>query len=253
MYYEYDSEFFDFVDASAGRSARRFVELVEQNVFAARRVADVIDVGCGRGVWAAEWRRRGASVLGVDGDYVARDTLLIPREYFLAADLSQPFDAHARFELVQCLEVAEHIAPESADTLIDGLVRHGDVIVFSAAVPGQGGEHHVNERRYAYWRDMFWARGYEMFDAIRPLLRHELDVKPWYRYNSFVYASQTGAERLSMQALRRHLAASQTIPNVAPLAWRLRCRAVALLPPETANRAARVKHRLINRMHSERR
>lgn len=254
MSYEYDSEFFDFVDSSAGRSARRFIELVEQNVFAARRVADVIDVGCGRGVWAAEWRRRGATrVLGVDGDYVSRDRLLIPRDCFLAADLSKPFNANARFELVQCLEVAEHIAPEAAGTLIDGLVRHGDVIVFSAAVPGQGGEHHVNERAYAYWRDMFLARDYQMYDAIRPLLRNELDVEPWYRYNAFVYANRTGAERLSAQARTRLLAATQTVPNVAPLAWTLRCRAISLLPPEIANRAARLKHRLTNRIPAKHR
>lgn len=254
MSHEYDSEFFDFVDASAGKSARRFIELVEQNVFGARRVADVIDVGCGRGAWAAEWRRRGATrVLGVDGEYVSRDTLLIPRECFLAADLSRPFTANARFELVQCLEVAEHIAPEAADTLIDGLVRHGDVVVFSAAVPGQGGEHHVNERAYAYWRDLFLARGYHMYDAIRPLLRNELDVEPWYRYNAFVYANTTGAERLSAQARARLLTATQAVPDIAPLAWRLRCLAISLLPAGIANLAARTKHRLINRVRPEHR
>jgi SAM-dependent methyltransferase len=254
MSYQYDREFFDFVDASAGRSARRFTELVSQQVLAARRVASVIDVGCGRGVWAAEWRRRGATrVLGVDGDYVPRDTLLIPEECFLAADLSRGFDAGARFELVQCLEVAEHIAPESADNLIDGLVRHGDLIVFSAAVPGQGGEHHVNERAYAYWRDMFEARGYQMYDAIRPLLRSELDVEPWYRYNAFAYANRTGAERLSAQARTQHLPPTQTIPDIAPLAWKLRCRTVASLPPEIANLAARMKHRLTNRLRPEHR
>jgi SAM-dependent methyltransferase len=252
MHYQYDSEFFDFVDASARRSARRFVEVVEQSVFTADRVATVIDVGCGRGVWAAEWRRRGATgVLGIDGDYVPRDTLLIPRECFLAADLSKPFDVHARFELVQCLEVAEHIAPEAATTLIDGLVRHGDVVVFSAAVPGQGGEHHVNERAYGYWRDLFRLRDYQMYDAIRPLLRNEFDVKPWYRYNAFVYANRAGAERLSAQARSERLPATGAVPNIAPLTWRLRCRAVALLPPETASLAARMKHRLMNRIHPD--
>jgi SAM-dependent methyltransferase len=253
MSYEYDSDFYDFADASARKSARRFIELVEQDVFAARRIVDVIDVGCGRGVWAAEWRRRGATrVLGVDGDYVSRNTLLIPSECFLAADLSKPFNADARFELVECLEVAEHIAPEFADTLIDGLVRHGDVVVFSAAVPGQGGEHHVNERAYSYWRDMFLAHGYQMYDAIRPLLRNELDVEPWYRYNAFVYANGTGAERLSAQARARLLTPAQTVPDVAPLGWRLRCRAISLLPPRIANLAARMKHRLINHIRDHR-
>lgn len=254
MSYEYDSEFFDFVNASASKSARRFIEVVEEQVFAARRVPNVIDVGCGRGVWAAEWRRRGATrVLGVDGDYVPRDTLLIPRECFFATDLSKPFDANARFDLVQCLEVAEHIAPQSAAVLIDGLVRHGDVIVFSAAIPGQGGEHHINERDYAYWRQMFAARGYQMYDAIRPLLRNELDVEPWYRYNAFVYANANGAERLSAHARSCLLTATQPIPNIAPLAWRLRCRAISLLPPAIAHLAARIKHRLANRIAAEHR
>ena len=254
MPYTYDSEFFDFVDASADKSARCFIELVQEKVFAARHVTSVIDVGCGRGLWAAEWRRRGATrVVGVDGDYVARNALLIPQERFLAADLSKPFDAGAHFELVQCLEVAEHIAPEAADRLIDGLVRHGDLIVFSAAVPGQGGEHHVNERAYAYWRDMFVARGPRLYDAIRPLLSKELAVEPWDRYNSFIYANRTGAERLTAQARAALLEPAQAIPNIAPLAWRLRCRLISALPRAIANRAARVKHRFINRLRPEHR
>jgi SAM-dependent methyltransferase len=254
MSYEYDGEFFNFVNASAGKSARRFIEVVEQNVFAGRCVASVIDVGCGRGVWAAEWRRRGVlHVLGIDGDYVSRDTLLIPRDSFLAADLSKPFDVNTRFELVQCLEVAEHIAPAAADTLIDSLTRHGDVIIFSAAVPGQGGEHHVNEREYAYWRSMFGARGYQMYDAIRPLLGSEVEVEPWYRYNTFVYANATGAERLSAQAQTRLLTPTQPVPNIAPLAWRFRCYLISLLPSGITNVAARMKHRLANRVGPERR
>lgn len=251
MSYQYDSEFFDFVNASAGKSARRFIEALVQGVFAAHGITSAIDVGCGRGVWIAEWRRRGVQrVLGVDGDYVPRDTLVIPHECFIATDISKPFNAGARFDLVQCLEVAEHVAPAAADTLLDSLAGHGDVIVFSAAVPGQGGEHHVNERNYGYWRRMFAARGYLMYDAIRPLLRNEVDVEPWYRYNAFVYANEIGTERLSAEAKKRLLRVPQRIPNFAPLNWRLRCRAVSLLPSGAVNLAARLKHRLANRFVS---
>src|SRR5579863_7895618 len=251
MPYEYHRVFFDFVDASAGKSAQQFIELLAERVLSERPVGAVIDIGCGRGVWAAEWRRRGVQrVLGVDGDYVSRESLLIPRDSFLATDLSRPFDVGERFDLVQCLEVAEHVAPQAADTLIDGLVRHGDLIVFSAAVPGQGGEHHVNERHYAYWRDMFVARGYQMYDAVRPLLRNELDVEPWYRYNAFIYANPTGAERLSAEARTHRVAATAPVPDVAPLSWRLRCRAISSLPPGFATLAARMKHRLANHTRS---
>ena len=248
MAYEYDAEFFDFVNTSAGRSAERFIELFAENVLAAGPLDAVLDVGCGRGVWAAEWQRRGvARVLGVDGDYVSRDALLIPPDCFLATDLAQPFDVGERFALVQCLEVAEHLAPEAAATLIDGLVRHGDLILFSAAIPGQGGEHHVNERSYAYWRDLFAERGYQMYDAVRPVLRNEVHVEPWYRYNAFVYAKATGAARLSAAARAHLVAATQPVADVAPLSWRLRCRAISSLPPGLATLAARMKHRLANR------
>jgi SAM-dependent methyltransferase len=252
MSYRYDSEFFDFVNASAGKSARRFIDVLEQSVLAKGCVADVIDVGCGRGVWVAEWRRRGARrVLGVDGDYIPLETLLMPRECFLATDLSKRFAVDLRFDLVQCLEVAEHIAPQAVGTLVDSLIDHGDVIVFSAAVPGQGGEHHVNEQNYQYWRRMFAARGFQMYDAIRPLLRGQADVEPWYRYNAFVYANKAGIERLTPQAQKSLLAAPKAIPNFAPLTWRVRCGAVSLLPRRVANLAARMKHRVANRLATD--
>jgi hypothetical protein len=248
MSYKYDSEFFDFVNTSAGKSASKFIDLVQSVVFGGSQINSVIDVGCGRGVWAAEWRRRGAArVVGVDGDYVPPGTLLIPRECFIASDLSKPLDVGDRFELVQCLEVAEHLPPDSSETLIDGLVRHGDVVLFSAAVPGQGGEHHVNERSHGFWRARFASRGFQMYDAVRPLLQRETDVEPWYRYNSFIYASPSGAARISARARATLLPSPQPIPSFAPLSWRARCLALSLLPSGITNLAARAKHRLANR------
>src|SRR5215469_3474240 len=110
MSYKYDDEFFDFVEASAGKSAAAFIEVVVKDLLSGLLPQSVIDVGCGRGVWGAEWRRRGVTrCLGVDGEYVPRSSLLIPEADCLPRDLAKPFDLGRRFDLVQCLEVAEHV------------------------------------------------------------------------------------------------------------------------------------------------
>jgi hypothetical protein len=72
------------------------------------------------------------TVLGVDGDYVGADRLVIPRERFTALDLSEPIWLGRRFDLVQSLEVAEHIPGSKAEVFIDSLVAHGDLILFAA-------------------------------------------------------------------------------------------------------------------------
>jgi SAM-dependent methyltransferase len=247
MSYRYDSEFFDFVNASAGRSASLFIKELAKSAFAGAQPSSVLDVGCGRGIWLAAWSRQAtARVLGIDGDYVARSSLAIDPSCFLSRDISKPFDLQERFELVQCLEVAEHVPNESADTLIDNLVRHGDVILFSAAVPGQGGEFHVNEQPYEYWRAKFNARGYRMYDAIRSRVRCVDDIEPWYRYNAFLFANGTGVQRLSQLARETMLSDGQPVHNVAPLHWRARCFVLSLVPNAVTTQMARVKHRLAN-------
>jgi SAM-dependent methyltransferase len=249
--YRYDDAFMDFVDASASRSAKAFLESAGKGLFTATgHPAAVADFGCGRGAWLRQWLNLGLTdVIGVDGEYIAGETLLIPRERFVGADLSRPLDVGRRFDLVQCLEVAEHIAPECAGTLVRSLVRHGDLVMFSAATPGQGGEHHVNERPYSFWRALFAARGYDMYDAIRPLVRLRADIEPWYRYNTFVFATAKGAERLSPEA-RATLVRSESVATVAPPGWRMRCFMLARIPVPVMDVLARIKHRLLNMMRS---
>jgi hypothetical protein len=96
-----------------------------------------------------EWRRNGVEdALGVDGDYVSDDRLVIPKERLAAFDLSEPIRLGRRFDLVQNLEISEQISASKAEIFIDTLVAHGDVILFSGAIPGWGSEFHINEKPY---------------------------------------------------------------------------------------------------------
>lgn len=248
MAYAYEEAFFDFVDSSARKSASAFIERIVKVLFAADAgPKSVVDFGCGRGVWAQEWLRHGIpKVLGVDGQYVSVERLVVPRSHFLAADLSKPFNVGSRFDVVQCLEVAEHIPPESSDALVESLVLHGNLVIFSAATPGQGGEHHVNERPHSFWRAKFAGHGYRLYDAIRPIIANCSEIEPWYRYNTFVFASAAGAARLSAEARAALIESKKAIPSFAPIGWRIRCRVLAQVPRPVTDALARVKHRLVN-------
>lgn len=247
MSYQYDNEFFDFVDVSSGKSASLFLTEFVRSVLGGVHPDSVLDVGCGRGVWLAEWKRQGVARLqGLDGTYVDVNTLLVPQTDFRATDISQPFDLQRKFELVECLEVAEHIPEGNAEALIDSLVRHGDLVLFSAAIPGQGGEHHVNERPYAYWRAKFAARGYHAYDAVRANVARFADIEPWYRYNAFVFANDAGAKSLSEAARNSLVPQNVPLADVSPFTWRIRCAAIAVLPTPVNFALARLKHRASN-------
>lgn len=237
--HRYGATFFDYVDATSGRSAAALLGRLDLG-FAP---GSVLDVGCGRGVWLAAWKERGVSrVLGLDGAYVDPGGLRIAPSEFGPTDLSLPFDVGQRFDLVECLEVAEHLPASSAAGLVGSLVRHGDVILFSAAPPGQGGEHHVNEQPLDFWVERFAAHGYAPFDAIRPALRGAVEIEPWYRYNTLVLANGAGADRLSPAVRATRLAVGSTVPVCAPFAWRLRCAILRRLPRPVVEAMARLRH-----------
>ena len=155
--YEYDEQFYRYISENAARSARGLLPVLLEVL--PLEIESVLDVGCGAGAWLQVWKTLGARVLGLDGDYVQPGQLLVEAGEFQAQDLSRDFDLGRRFTLAQSLEVAEHLPEASAAGFVASLCRHADLVLFSAAPPGQGGENHINERPYAYWRDLFQAQG----------------------------------------------------------------------------------------------
>lgn len=225
--YEYDSQFLSYGRSTATRSARAVVPIVHD----ALRPRSVLDLGCGRGAWLEAWKDAGAvEVLGVDGDYVDRADLAIDPSEFCARNLSQTIDLQRRFDLVESLEVAEHLPASRACGFVEDLCRHGDVVLFGAAPPGQGGEHHINEQPYAYWRGLFDELGYEALDFVRPRLASRHDVAPWYRYNTLLYVNQETIESLPEPVKQTRLAKHVPIPDVSPLLYKARKRLVRRLP-----------------------
>lgn len=184
---DYDKAFFDNIDATSRTAAERIVPVLLDLVPA----RSAVDVGGGRGVWLAVLKEHGVEeVLGIDGSYVDLDKLAIRREEFLAADLEKPLQVDRRADLAISLETGEHLPESRAESFVEDLCRLAPVVLFSAAVPRQGGTHHVNEQWQSYWADKFARRGYRPCDAIRRALWHDLDAGVVYLQNALVYASE---------------------------------------------------------------
>jgi SAM-dependent methyltransferase len=151
----------------------------------------VLDVGCGSGEWLGAWRELGVGdLLGVDGTHVDSSFLAIPTREFRAVDLAEgEFYLGREFDLVSSLEVGEHLRPECGADFVASLVKHGDVVLFSAAVPGQGGVEHVNEQWPSYWVGQFATHGYHLLDVIRPQVWNDDRIAYYYRQNALLFAS----------------------------------------------------------------
>jgi SAM-dependent methyltransferase len=182
----YDREFYAGQSGRSLASARHVVPLV--NALLAPRA--VLDVGCGLGTWLAAFSEAGvAEVLGIDGEYVDRSALRIARDRFVAADLRRPPPLERGFDLAISLEVAEHLPPEHASAFVRYLGAAAPAILFSAAIPGQGGRDHVNEQWQDYWRAEFAEIGYAAVDAIRPHIWGCQEVAVWYQQNTILYCA----------------------------------------------------------------
>lgn len=147
----------------------------------------VADAGCGTGTFLRVFKDCGVNdITGIDGWWVNKDELLIPKENFLEYDIQQPFALNKKFDLVLCLEVAEHLAESSADGFIKSLTALGDIIIFSAAIPNQGGQNHINEQPFAYWINKFSVHGYSFKDVFRNYFWNNEKIDWWYRQNMFL-------------------------------------------------------------------
>lgn len=184
---KYEGKFYQSRHANTFYSANRIIDLVNDWI----TPDSIIDIGCGVGTWLKVFQEKGAKkIFGVEGKWVDESNLVIKKEEFTKADLEQPFDAESKFDLAISLEVEEHINEEFAEQFVKNLTSHAPVILFSAAIPLQGGKHHVNEQWPTYWKEIFEKEGYVVIDCVRPEVWDDEEVEMWYAQNTFIYVDK---------------------------------------------------------------
>ena len=184
----------------------------------------VIDVGCGIGTWLSVFRGLGVrEITGVDGAYVDRQQSLIDPESFVAADLAKPLRLPAsirqHYALAVSLEVAEHLPESAASGFVQTLTGLAPVVLFSAAIPHQGGDNHINEQWPDYWVRLFDEHGYKALDCMRDKFWNNAEVAYYYAQNMLVFIAKEKLSQYPEYSKFLVTADDPRLMRVHPMKW----------------------------------
>lgn len=179
----YDAHFYDLIRPGCQSSAKAVIDLVFEYYLTPK---SVIDIGCGEGWFGAEFgKRTDCKVYLSDNDGFESpnkaDGIWLKRDL----ETEIPWNSLFTFDLAICLEVAEHLTETAGANLVNLINRCTDNILWSAAIPGQGGHGHVNEQWPNYWIHQFNDLGF-FAEPIGLELWENPEVEPWYKQNLYL-------------------------------------------------------------------
>ena len=199
MQKKYSHNFYKDKPQETEYPANTIIQLVQEIL---PDVRSAVDFGCGVGAWLAALKDRGVdNIQGFDGPWVNQELLVIPSEAFKRTDLNQEIRLDQKYDLAISLEVAEHLPQSSAKTFVQSITNASDFVLFSAAIPLQGGTHHVNEQWQDYWAELFKQHDYEVFDVIRPQIWNDEKIPYWYKQNILLFVKQGQIDKLNSEKL----------------------------------------------------
>jgi hypothetical protein len=179
-----------FAEQLGGLNAARRVLPILNEIF---HPSSVIDIGCGVGSWLKIWQSEVGvkDIRGVEGPYLSPELLQVDKSLVSFQDLKAPLLINRKYDLAMSLEVAEHLPASNAKQFVQTLTSLSDVVLFSAAIPGQEGTYHINEQAPEYWAALFNAEGYEAIDLLRPKIWGDQQVEWWYQQNILLYVKKS--------------------------------------------------------------
>ena len=190
----YKESYFNRRKDSSYSSAQKILELVRDFY----SFSSAVDFGCGTGTWLKACMELGCrTIQGFDG-FADPSSLCIPSECFSQKLLGEKIDAKKSYDLAICLEAAEHVDEKFSNLIVENLTKASKVILFSAALPGQGGTNHINEQAPEFWQKKFMQFNYTQLDIIRPIIWDESTVAWWYKQNTFLYVHDEIIETLKL-------------------------------------------------------
>ena len=192
---KYDSEFF-----KSHLKYRPIYDFIGDLIAAHFKPSSAIDYGCGCGFLLERlWGHGIKNILGVEGSAEVEDfwNNELPKELtrnLIVRDILS-ISCVAVYDIVICMEVAEHIDEKQADKLVSTVSMSSDKWVWwTAAQPGQGGTGHINCQSVCYWVEKFkkfgfeadWEKTYEIKQAM--LQNHAICLGyPWFKSNLCIF------------------------------------------------------------------
>lgn len=127
------------------------------------------------------------NILGLDQHVYEQQYMLISDKNYIRFNLKNKLNGYGPFDIAISVEVAEHIDNTYVDSFIRNVCSQSNVVLFSAALPFQGGTGHINEKRCSFWKQKFNKYGYEIIDCIRPHFWDDQNIEIWYRNNCVLF------------------------------------------------------------------
>jgi SAM-dependent methyltransferase len=119
----------------------------------------VLDVGCAIGLLVETLRAREVEAYGVDvSEYAIGQVHESVRAYCRLGGATEPFGR--RYDLITCIEVLEHMPPETAPDAIANLCAHADAVLFSSSPLDYAEVTHFNVQGPEYWARLFAQQGF---------------------------------------------------------------------------------------------
>jgi cyclopropane fatty-acyl-phospholipid synthase-like methyltransferase len=152
----------------------------------------LIDVGCGTGALLEAFQKRGVKARGLEyseaGLALCRQRNLEVTKFDLTTDL---LTKEEHYDVAISMEVAEHLPQKVADKYVGLLAKLSDIVIFTAAFPGQGGKDHINEQPHSYWIEKFARQGFShdisLTNAWKEEWRSSNSVANWYYENLMIF------------------------------------------------------------------
>ena len=117
-------------------------------------IKSILDIGCGPAGMVEYANYKKIYAIGIDGD-----PDLPKKDYVSLHDFTEgTFTLEKKFDLVYSTEFLEHVEEKYIENFMP-LFQKGKYVFISAAPPGQGGHHHVNEKPKEYWIEKFSLYG----------------------------------------------------------------------------------------------
>jgi SAM-dependent methyltransferase len=188
----YNENFYKSVEVRAIETADRVIKILFESLPA---IESVKDIGCGSGIWIKKFHEAKKLKRAIGFDLAEA---LIPNKKVLRSEIEFfPVDFEnveenifPKTDLSIFLEVAEHLSEGTAKKIIKFICKTSDLVIFSAAIPGQGGYNHMNEHSMQYWVQLLEANKFIVFDLFRSELNKFKRLPFYYRNNIILAVSE---------------------------------------------------------------
>lgn len=157
----------------------------------------VVDFGCGAGWFLYYFKQRGiTNLVGIEPNlstiFEVADPLIL--DHLVKGSLTRKIHLETKFDVAFCIEVVEHINKRWSNIICENITMYSDLLIFSAAHPGQGGYGHINEQPFEYWEEKLNKKNFYLNKPTTISFRKHLrksKVKKWYIDNIAVFERGT--------------------------------------------------------------